>query len=243
MQLVENYDQVQANARRFSVVGDHQNTLAYSRFARFRHWYHFPDIGENVFAPSKFIGYRGTTIDGYSGLGNGGATERRLNRWFRKCERESRTFDILYERLRQFSKEIGQNLSQAVKGGDGGIHVINHMYPDEASVTNLSEGGKKQITVNAYERNIKARQQCLDEYGYQCRVCRMSFEDMYGDIGKEFIHVHHLVPVSKISRKYKIDPLQHLCPVCPNCHAMLHREEPPLTPEELANRMKKGRRF
>ncbi|MDE2790503.1 MAG: HNH endonuclease [Paracoccaceae bacterium] len=70
-------------------------------------------------------------------------------------------------------------------------------------------------------------------YGYQCRVCRISFEDIYGDIGKNFIHVHHLIPVSRISRKDRIDPLKHLCPVCPNCLAMLHREEPPLTPKKL----------
>ena len=237
--LVTSYDQVRENAFQFSEIGDHKTTEAYRRFARFRHWYHFPEIGDNVFAPSKFIGYQDTTIGEYRGRGNGGETERRLKRWFRNCEIGSRSFDERYARLKQFSEEIERTLNQAVEGGNGGIHVINHLYPDEAGATNLTEGGKKKITINAYERNPKARQECLEKYGYQCHVCRMSFEDVYGDLGKEFIHVHHLVPVSQINRKYRIDPLQHLCPVCPNCHAMLHREEPPLTPEELANRMKK----
>jgi 5-methylcytosine-specific restriction protein A len=30
-----------------------------------------------------------------------------------------------------------------------------------------------------------------------------------------------------------VDPLNHLCPVCPNCHAMLHKRTPPLSIDEL----------
>lgn len=46
-------------------------------------------------------------------------------------------------------------------------------------------------------------------------------------------HVHHIVPVSQIGLDYVIDPLKDLIPVCPNCHSMLHRKDPPLIPEEL----------
>ena len=46
---------------------------------------------------------------------------------------------------------------------------------------------------------------------------------MYGELGQGFIHVHHIVPISKIGKEYKIDPINDLVPVCPNCHAMLHR--------------------
>jgi 5-methylcytosine-specific restriction protein A len=56
---------------------------------------------------------------------------------------------------------------------------------------------------------------------------------MYGDIGKGFIHVHHLKPVSQIGETYEVDPINDLRPVCPNCHAMLHRPEETLTIEEL----------
>ena len=51
----------------------------------------------------------------------------------------------------------------------------------------------------------------------------MDFENMYGELGKGFIHVHHIVPISMIGKEYKIDPIKDLVPVCPNCHAMLHR--------------------
>ena len=51
----------------------------------------------------------------------------------------------------------------------------------------------------------------------------MDFEETYGELGRGFIHVHHLVPISSIGKTYQIDPINDLAPVCPNCHAMLHR--------------------
>lgn len=44
------------------------------------------------------------------------------------------------------------------------------------------------------------------------------------DLGKGFIHVHHIVPIStRKGEPHKIDPENSLVPVCPNCHAMLHK--------------------
>ena len=102
---------------------------------------------------------------------------------------------------------------------------------DQAS-RSYPEGMKKQITVNAYERNPQARQKCLDYWGYQCLVCEFDFEEFYGSLGRDYIHVHHLTPISKIGESYQIDPMNDLRPVCPNCHAMLHREAT-LTIEQL----------
>ena len=97
----------------------------------------------------------------------------------------------------------------------------------------LTEGIKRTVTINAYERNPKARQLCIEYWGLSCSVCKIDFEKFYGEIGKGFIHVHHLVPVSQIGKSYQIDPVKDLRPVCPNCHSMLHKQNPPLTIEEV----------
>ncbi len=109
------------------------------------------------------------------------------------------------------------------------------LIPEEIfeNENNLYEGSTRKITVNAYERNQEARQQCLDEYGYICKVCKFDFEKIYGTIGKKFIHVHHLKPLSEIKKEYKIDPIEDLRPVCPNCHAMLHKKNPAYSIDEL----------
>ena len=95
------------------------------------------------------------------------------------------------------------------------------------------EGAKKNITVNAYERNTVARQICLDKFGYICKICEFDFQQKYGERGKDFIHVHHIVPLSEIKGEYELKPLEDLIPVCPNCHAMLHRRGHTISPERL----------
>ena len=95
------------------------------------------------------------------------------------------------------------------------------------------EGSVKYITVNAYERSPIARQICISVHGFKCAACGLNFEDVYGDIGRNFIHVHHIKPLSSIGENYKIDPIKDLIPLCPNCHAMVHRRTPPLEILEL----------
>jgi 5-methylcytosine-specific restriction protein A len=46
--------------------------------------------------------------------------------------------------------------------------------------------------------------------------------------------VHHLRPLAEIGAEYVLDPEVDLRPVCPNCHAMLHRTRPPMSIEALA---------
>ena len=97
------------------------------------------------------------------------------------------------------------------------------------------EGAKKEIVVNRYERNREARERCIAAHECKCAVCGMDFEKVYGEIGRGFIHVHHIVPLSSIGKEYELDPINDLIPVCPNCHSMLHRHDPPLMVEELRN--------
>ena len=108
------------------------------------------------------------------------------------------------------------------------IHFKTTIYdPNEIEkeiVDSIFEGAKQQVTVNRYKRNPIARRQCLEIHGYNCLVCEMNFGKTYGEIGKEFIHVHHLVPLHEINQKYEVNPETDLIPVCPNCHAMLHRK-------------------
>lgn len=85
------------------------------------------------------------------------------------------------------------------------------------------EGAKRQVTVNNYERDQQARQQCIKIHGAACAVCGIDFGKIYGELGKGFIHVHHKVPIHTIGEGYQINPSTDLVPVCPNCHAMLHR--------------------
>lgn len=100
---------------------------------------------------------------------------------------------------------------------------LDSVFPDEISEV-LFEGLKEQVSVNKYERSSRARKKCIEYHGTSCSVCRMNFEEVYGEIGKGFIHVHHIVPLSEINSEYKLNYKDDLIPVCPNCHSMLHKK-------------------
>jgi len=96
-----------------------------------------------------------------------------------------------------------------------------------------SEGAKTTVTINAIERSAKARRACIQHHGLNCAVCGLNFQTMYGSLGDGFIHVHHIIPVGTVPDEHEINPATDLIPVCPNCHAMIHRVSPPLTVEQL----------
>lgn len=101
----------------------------------------------------------------------------------------------------------------------------------------LVEGAAKTVVVNAYERNPLARARCLEHHGYSCAVCKFNFASVYGELGKNYIHVHHIVPLSEVGGEYVIDPIVDLAPLCPNCHAMIHSTRPCLTIDQLKSHM------
>lgn len=104
---------------------------------------------------------------------------------------------------------------------------------EESSPEGKSEGTALLRLVKQYERSRINRAACIEIHGTACSICRFDFGDRFGDLGEGFIHVHHIVPVSEMGGSYILDPGKDLIPVCPNCHAMLHRRRPVLSPDDL----------
>ncbi len=97
------------------------------------------------------------------------------------------------------------------------------LIPEELSGTgSYFEGSVEKVLVNRYERDRRARVDCIQHYGTNCAVCEINFGEQYGSDFKGLIHVHHLKPISELGANYLIDPIKDLRPICPNCHAMVH---------------------
>lgn len=95
------------------------------------------------------------------------------------------------------------------------------------------EGATVQQTYDKRERNPQARKDCIDKKGCKCLVCGFDFEAVYGQVGRNYIEVHHLRPISQTDDEHEVTA-EDLVPLCANCHAMAHRRSPePFTPEEL----------
>ncbi len=125
-------------------------------------------------------------------------------------------------------------------GGEG--DSVDILLPEEISETEGSyEGARKQISVNTYERDRTARDKCLQHYGTRCAVCEKDMSEIYGPVAAGLIHVHHLKPLSEIKEDYQVGPVADLRPVCPNCHAVIHRRKPPYKIEEVKGFLEKVR--
>jgi 5-methylcytosine-specific restriction protein A len=157
-------------------------------------------------------------------------------RFTKRDDGTERKWDIFFDGWSDKSRFIWQlkaELRYALiqTGLTGELQLAEEIPIEEIEI--LFEGAKRTITINSYERNSKAKQLCKENYGTTCQVCDFDFELKYGKIGRNFIHVHHLTMVSDIGQNYEVNPISDLRPVCPNCHAMLHKQNPPLTIEEL----------
>ncbi len=109
------------------------------------------------------------------------------------------------------------------------------------SIKGYIEGNSHLEIVTKYERNPINKELCLYLKGYKCCVCGFDFEQTYGEIGKDFIEVHHVVMVSTMGENYSVDINNDLYPVCPNCHAMIHRKFPPYTINEMKDIVEKNK--
>lgn len=150
--------------------------------------------------------------------------------------------ELSYKRL----QELG--LTSQLQGGiKVPKNILSHILRNfdvvfDDLIHTYTEGTAHNVSITTYERNEHARSTCLAHYGYKCQICDLYFEDKYGIIGKEFIHVHHINFISSMGgATHEINPITDLIPVCPNCHAMLHRKHNGkyLSPSELKAIIKK----
>lgn len=113
------------------------------------------------------------------------------------------------------------------------IREKSFISPDE--VHGYPEGATSKVEVNKYERDPRNRREAISIHGKKCLACDFDFYETYGELGEDYVVVHHVVPVSQIGENYKIDPANDLVTVCANCHAMLHRVNPPMKVKDLRN--------
>ena len=65
-----------------------------------------------------------------------------------------------------------------------------------------------------------------------CEVCDFDFYQAYGEIGYGFVECHDTTPLAYLQMGVR-PKLSNLVIVCSNCHRMLHRSRPKMTPSEL----------
>ena len=92
------------------------------------------------------------------------------------------------------------------------------------------EGGFRVAIRRHRLRERRLRKQKIEEAlrigagRLRCEVpgCNFDFLEVYGELGRDFAHVHHTNPLSDRAEP-EMTKLSDLAIVCANCHAMIHR--------------------
>lgn len=164
--------------------------------------------------------------------------EGRVYVFFREEDRAPFTFAGIVKAVEVFDQSPVKIIWSFRAGNDWRLPTQIPEEIDESEATTLPEGARRTVLVNLYERNPNARRKCIANWGLKCTVCSFDFRERYGELGEGFIHVHHLKPLGEIGEQYELNPIADLRPVCPNCHAMLHRRIPSLSLDELIQTIK-----
>ncbi|MGY3496763.1 HNH endonuclease [Bradyrhizobium sp. USDA 4502] len=121
---------------------------------------------------------------------------------------------------------------------DTGEHLLergatpekNEGYQELEYSTHEGEAWKRIALITQRRREHKFRTKKIEQALAKnqgrliCEVkgCGFDFFRRYGDIGRNYAHVHHREPLSKVPTSGKKLTLADLAIVCANCHAMVH---------------------
>lgn len=141
------------------------------------------------------------------------------------------------------AEQLWQSVKNIFPGENQRWTLMKCSSSEETETIIHEEGARHTVSATIVERNPDARRACLNFYGYKCQICSFDFKEQYGNLGKNFIHVHHIEDISLKKEVYKVDPEKDLIPVCPNCHAMLHKKRPAIKPQKLKEILKMSKLF
>lgn len=104
---------------------------------------------------------------------------------------------------------------------------------NEPETAGETEGRATEAIGVRYERKRINREACIQLKGSRCLACGFDFAETYGPIGIGYVEIHHVKPIATLDVGYRLNIETDLVPLCANCHAIAHRESPPIKMETL----------
>jgi hypothetical protein len=168
-------------------------------------------------------------------------------RWLTFCEAlgykpnwnpAGNTYRITDERLAGSAYADQETLIRHVVGADlgpvGESTFSNDLFQDPVEELVETEEGRRVLRLHLVRERSLALVRSFKRTlrNFRCSVCGFDFEQVYGEIGRDFIEAHHTKPVASLEENERVT-VEDLLAVCSNCHRMLHRRMPLLTADEL----------
>lgn len=111
-----------------------------------------------------------------------------------------------------------------------GIETPNEAQPpDNYAGVIIEEGAVIHRSVEQRTRSRRLRDAAITVFRQQhdgrlfCSLCGFDFEAIYGELGRDFIEVHHTEIIREGEPVDLMIALERVAPLCANCHRMIHR--------------------
>ena len=167
-----------------------------------------------------------TTV-GKKGMDRGGALER-----------------VVWDEYQGDPKKLVSDAEAIKHAISNGIALaVGHLAEDEDYEG--AEGGLRLRVHRTYERDpklIKKKKSAARAAGkLSCEVCSFVFAEAYGELGIDYIEVHHTKPVHQMKEGEKTK-LKDLVLLCSNCHRMAHKGKPLATVDQLKRALSRAKK-
>ena len=107
---------------------------------------------------------------------------------------------------------------------------------DQDEKITIEETYKKKVHYLIERPSSAQIKKIKKELGYICQSCSFDFQKVYGEIGKEYIEAHHLIPMSELKKgETRTLTKKDFAVLCSNCHRMIHKLTDSSDLEKLKN--------
>ena len=224
--LIESWEDIIENFQNFNSSIETSNSIALNRLNRFFHWYYLASL--DIFAPSKFLGYKKMDLFTYEGKGTGTDTQRALEKYFIKLDHDSQEYNYLLTKLEVFLKSMEKKVSKKTISGSGGIYIPKNEYAtineesnesskptqNEPIHPDYSKPGRVQVITTRIIRDTELVRKIKQDFDWKCQICgkRIILPN-----NQFYAEGHHLRP---LGRGYDgLDIRKNIIVLCPFHHA------------------------
>jgi len=221
--LIESWEDIIETFQNFNSSIETSNSVALIRLNQFFHWYYLPSL--DIFAPSKFLGYKGMTLLKYNGEGTGTDTQKALENYFIKLDPKSQQYNLLLTKLEVFLQSMEKEISKKTISGSGGIYIPKNEYdilnrdfskptPNEPSYPDYRKPGRVQVITSRIIRDTELAREIKQDFDWKCQICgkRIILSN-----NRFYAEGHHLIPLG--GGHDGLDIRKNIIILCPFHHA------------------------
>jgi 5-methylcytosine-specific restriction protein A len=125
------------------------------------------------------------------------------------------------------------------RGGRDSDNIHVEESESIGEIISYEEIYKKRVHLRTERPSSSKIKRIKKKLGFICQACMFNFEETYGNLGREYIEAHHLVPISDLKKGEKRKVTEYdFAVLCSNCHRMIHRQANPGDLEKLKSHIR-----